>query len=349
MLFAIGSRVKLIHTGDEGVITKLLDDNMVNVLLDDGDEIPAFAEDVINIEDEKRRLSNKPVIKAKSVPVKQVKVPKEPELPKVQQQYSILKSIGIQLGFEPQMRLDGTTSNYKVHLINDTSTDVLYTFQLSLNNKVGAVKNGKLNQLSAIEIDELPFDNLNDSPIVEFECWQITTAGTGARLQKTLRIKAKQFFKKLKTAPIVNAPVHHYVLFEKLNPVKKTEEDLKSYTARKAGPMNRRKSNGQPFSRHDVSAFANFNQELDLHIEKLTTKSKGMNNSEKFNLQMNAFESYLNQAIHLGIERVFIIHGLGRGKLKNQIASVLMQHPDVTTFKNEHHPKYGWGATEVIF
>ena len=151
MLFAIGSRVKLIHTGDEGVITKLLDDNMVNVLLDDGDEIPAFAEDVINIEDEKRRLSNKPVIKAKSVPVKQVKVPKEPELPKVQQQYSILKSIGIQLGFEPQMRLDGTTSNYKVHLINDTSTDVLYTFQLSLNNKVGAVKNGKLNQLSAIE------------------------------------------------------------------------------------------------------------------------------------------------------------------------------------------------------
>lgn len=349
MLFAIGSRVKLIHTGDEGVITKLLEDNMVNVLLDDGDEIPAFAEDVINIEDEKRRLSNKSVIKAKSVPVKQVKVPKEPEPPRVQQQYAILTSMGIQLGFEPKMRLDGTTAKYVVHLINDTAHDVLYTFQLSLNNKIGSVKNGKLGHLSAVEIDELPFDQLNDSPIVEFECWQITTAGTGTRLQKTLRIKPKQFFKKVKTAPIINVAVHHYILFEKLDVVKKTEEDLKSYTARKAGPMNRRKSNGEKYSRHDVSAFANFNQELDLHIEKLTTKSNGMSNSEKFNLQVKAFEAYLNQAIHLGMERVFIIHGLGKGKLKNKIASILMQHPDVATFKNEHHPKYGWGATEVIF
>jgi len=27
----------------------------------------------------------------------------------------------------------------------------------------------------------------------------------------------------------------------------------------------------------------------------------------------------------------------------------LMNHPDVKTFKNEFHPKYGFGATEVIF
>jgi len=67
VLFAIGSRVKLKHTGDEGIIKELLPDNMASVLLNDGDEIPVFLEDIVNIEDEKRQLSSKTPIKAKVV------------------------------------------------------------------------------------------------------------------------------------------------------------------------------------------------------------------------------------------------------------------------------------------
>jgi dsDNA-specific endonuclease/ATPase MutS2 len=44
-----------------------------------------------------------------------------------------------------------------------------------------------------------------------------------------------------------------------------------------------------------------------------------------------------------------VIHGLGKGKLKNEIATRLINHPEVKTFKNEYHPKYGFGATEIIF
>jgi len=61
------------------------------------------------------------------------------------------------------------------------------------------------------------------------------------------------------------------------------------------------------------------------------------------------FDRFIDKAIRLGVPRVYVIHGIGKGKLKNMIASRLIQIPEVQTFKNEYHPRYGWGATEVIF
>ena len=103
------------------------------------------------------------------------------------------------------------------------------------------------------------------------------------------------------------------------------------------------------YSPHDVTAFANFNIELDLHLENLTHNAQKLTSSEKVRLQLRRFEEHMEEAIRLGVERVFIIHGLGKGKLRNAIASRLITMPEVKTFKNEYHPKYGWGATEVIF
>ena len=51
MLYAVGSRVRFINTGFEGTVTEILGDGMLSVHLDDGDEIPAFEEDLIRIED----------------------------------------------------------------------------------------------------------------------------------------------------------------------------------------------------------------------------------------------------------------------------------------------------------
>ena len=74
-----------------------------------------------------------------------------------------------------------------------------------------------------------------------------------------------------------------------------------------------------------------------------------MNNAEILRLQLRTFDDYLEKAIRVGVPKVFIIHGLGKGRLRNEIASRLIRHPEVETFKNEYHPRYGYGATEVIF
>ncbi|MEM8907482.1 MAG: Smr/MutS family protein, partial [Bacteroidota bacterium] len=111
----------------------------------------------------------------------------------------------------------------------------------------------------------------------------------------------------------------------------------------------KRRSAHYSSSSHEVEDFARFESEIDLHIEKILDRPGKMSQSEMLRLQILAFDQYLEQAIRLGVDRVFIIHGVGKGKLKNKIASSLIQNPDVETFKNEYHPKYGYGATEVIF
>ncbi|MEM9821425.1 MAG: DUF2027 domain-containing protein, partial [Bacteroidota bacterium] len=297
MLFAIGVRIQLKHTGAEGVVSQLLDEEMVMVRLDDGDEIPCFVEDLIRMEDVKRQLSNKPPVKAKIVKGKREKQPKAPELPEVQQQYAILKSLGIQLGFEAQMRSDGTTEKYLIHLINDTSFDVLYTFSMQMPNQVSSKQNGKLNSISTQIIGELLFDQLNDAPTIEVECWQVTTIGTGNRQFKSIRIKAQQFFKKVKTAPILNKPVHHYLVFENFEAEKERGEDLKSYTKRKAKPKTIKQDNPYYKIINDVTAYAEFDAEIDLHIDKLIDNRPKMSQAEILRQQLVAFDQYIEKAI----------------------------------------------------
>jgi len=168
MIFAIGSRVRFIHTGYEGEVTAMLGDDMLSVLLDDGDEIPAFEDDLMRIEDYRAQLRNKPPVKAKVVKGKQEKIPETPERPKIQAQYSILKSLGIQLAFEAKYKLDGSTAAYKMYLINDTQYDALYTFSLHLGEMLKLKMNEKISAVSYIELGEIPFDYLNELPQIEF-------------------------------------------------------------------------------------------------------------------------------------------------------------------------------------
>ena len=141
-----------------------------------------------------------------------------------------------------------------------------------------------------------------------------------------------------------------YLLFDTITPKKKTkEDDLKSYTQKNVRPVQYQEARNQQYNVHDVKEYANFKGEIDLHVENLQSRKGKMSSSEKLQLQLDHFEQYMDKAIRLGVPRIYVIHGIGKGKLKNRIASRLIQMPEVKTFKNEYHPRYGWGATEVIF
>lgn len=348
MLFAIGTKVRLKHTGDEGVITEMLSDGMLNVWIEDQDmEIPVFEEDLVRAEDYKN-TNHKAKIITTPPPVKKVV---KYDSPKIETQYTILKSQGLQLAFAPINDEIGLVKKYEVFLINDTQYEFIFSLKVNISNRVGRTVHGKLTAVSTFQLADLLFDELNDTPIYEIECWKITTEGTGNKQQKSLKIKAQQFFKKVKTAPLLNYPVHLYILFDKVVGKKKgqKEEDLKSYTQKKVRPIRYQQGDFKKHQVHDVQEYANFSGEIDLHIENLPSRKGKMNNAEKLQLQLEHFDKFMDKAIRLGVPRVFIIHGLGKGKLRDIIASRLIQMPEVKTFKNEYHPRYGWGATEVIF
>ncbi len=347
MLFSIGTRVRFINTKDRGTVTSMLENGMVSVLLEEeGIEIPAFLDDLERAEEE---IDEYPSVKAKIVPGKKARKIEAPELPPAHIQYAILKSKGLQLAFDPILKKDAHAERYKIFLINDTKDEALFTLTLKLSNKIDQRYNGKINAMSVYEVGDLLFDQLNDHPVFEIECWRITTAGTESRLHKSLRIKPKQFFKKTTTAPLLNRQVHLFKVFDQLKKDQaKGVEDLETYTKRNTRPVTNLDQIQERLS-NDLMEFAEFEPELDLHIDNLSKNHHKLSNTEILNIQLFHFEQYISKALRIGVDRVFVIHGVGKGKLKNEITTRLVQMEHIKSFKNEYHPRYGYGATEIIF
>ncbi|MEZ4986960.1 MAG: Smr/MutS family protein [Saprospiraceae bacterium] len=100
---------------------------------------------------------------------------------------------------------------------------------------------------------------------------------------------------------------------------------------------------------HEVWDMASFSTEIDLHIECLVDDPSAYPTNKILALQLRHFEDYMDRAIRLGVDRVFIIHGLGEGKLRQAIHNRLREMEAVKSFENAYHPLYGHGATEVLF
>ncbi len=339
MLFAKGSRVRLKISGESGVVTDMLDKDLLMIRLDGQSmEIPVFEEDLEHV--------NKDNFKEIKTEGKVFPQEAGNSFPPVKSQYAILKSLGIQLAFDAS-----SPNQYRIFLLNDTSQDYVFQFSWTVGGQIGIEKHGKIPAVSTLELGMMHMDELNDQPEATLHCGRITTDGEITELKKTIKIKAKTFFSKVMTAPLLNKPVHLFQVFLPDEPIKtatKEKEDLKTYTLRNAKPGLRPIKKSRTPS-HDLEARAQFTGEIDLHIENLVESGIKRSNAEILRIQLAHFEKFIGEAIRLGAERVFIIHGLGKGKLRDEIASRLMQMPDVKTFQNNYHPRYGFGATEVIF
>ncbi|MEM8524026.1 MAG: Smr/MutS family protein [Bacteroidota bacterium] len=344
MLIAIGTRVRLRNTGDVGVVREVLGDDLFTIYLTELDmEIPAFSN---NLE----RLDSKKGKGAQFVKGKQPKA--KPAPPPIQTQYQILTKKGLLLAFHPLYSADDSIDAFDIYLINDTVADAIYNFELRLGNRALLRQSQKINNASFCALGQLTYAQLNDSPNIHLSCWKVTTNGTGVELKKHFKIKPKNFFTRLSTAPLLNRSVHLFTLFEQLDEVvnlpKKAQEDLLRYTQQNT-EQRKKRSNNHFYRLHDVTEFAEFSGEIDLHIHELVDDPSAIEKRDIIKVQLRHFDDFLAKAIRLGRDRCFVIHGIGKGKLRNEIAQRLQHHPEVADFKNEYHPNYGWGATEIIF
>ncbi len=86
--------------------------------------------------------------------------------------------------------------------------------------------------------------------------------------------------------------------------------------------------------------------EVDLHIEKLVASTRGMDSYDILSYQLNAVRNRLQFAFQKKIQRVVFIHGVGEGKLKQELIFLLKKY-DNLKFYDADYQKYGLGATEV--
>tara|TARA_R110002072_G_scaffold292634_4_gene461555 strand:- start:2540 stop:3091 length:552 start_codon:yes stop_codon:yes gene_type:complete len=86
--------------------------------------------------------------------------------------------------------------------------------------------------------------------------------------------------------------------------------------------------------------------EVDLHINQLIKSTRGMDNYDMLNLQMDTAKRQLEFAIKNRIQRLVFIHGVGEGVLRTELEFLLNRY-DNLKFYDADYQKYGRGATEV--
>ncbi len=85
--------------------------------------------------------------------------------------------------------------------------------------------------------------------------------------------------------------------------------------------------------------------EVDLHAEKLVKSTRGMDNFDILNLQLETARFKLEYCIQKKISKIVFIHGVGEGVLKTELHYLFNKYP--VKYYEASYQQYGLGATEV--
>lgn len=231
------------------------------------------------------------------------------------------------------------TDHYTIYLVNDTPVSFSFQFSLYLNGLLEHGFNKVIPASSSFPIGEFWQAQFNDAPQIEFNC-------PNFKFSKRFKIKYKKFLTTNGPVPLLGISMCHYLLFTKLEGYSKPSTSIKDYTLQQRFVSNQSTS---AYRRANLMDMASFDPELDLHAERLVNDTSEFTSGELFEIQLRALDTFITQAAELELEQVFVIHGLGKGKLREGVEQYLRYHGDVKTYKNEFHEKFGFGATKVIF
>ena len=86
--------------------------------------------------------------------------------------------------------------------------------------------------------------------------------------------------------------------------------------------------------------------EVDLHIHMIADYTRNLTNHDMVMLQLDHFEKTLAEARSRRLQKVVYIHGIGKGRLRNELRKRLRDRSNCE-FRDADYHTYGMGATEV--
>jgi hypothetical protein len=338
MKFQIGDKVVVKHTNDDAEVVDIINDKMV-MLEVRGVKFPAYNDQLefpyFKMFSEKKLVA----------PKKEKKYIDDLRVEKKQVQQRV--EDGVWLTLIPVMDTDefgdDVVEELKIHLVNRTKEPLHFQYELSYVGKEGFALNNDIQAFEDFYLHDIPFENLNDSPLFSFEFSLIKHNNKKAPYYEVFqKLKAKQVFQRILALKEKGEATFSYLLFETY-PDKAIEEEKIDL-----GPLSKA---GYKF--YDVSQLRQHLEQpkdvLDLHIEALEPEHERLSGLQKLELQLRTFEKYYDLALLHYQPSMIVIHGVGSGKLRDEIHELLRMRKEVKSFVNQFHPSYGYGATEIYF
>jgi hypothetical protein len=336
MKFQVGDKILVLHSNEEGEIVEIINEKMVMVDVR-GVKFPAYT-DQIDFP-YFRRFSEKKLIPGKKDKkfAEDIKKEKTPAHKVVD---------GIWISFLPVIDTDefgdDVVEELKVHLVNRTYRSYNFFYRLLFFGRSEFELKNEIHPFTDFYLHNVPFQDMSDSPSFTFE-FSLTQPDKSKSdyYEASLKLKPKQLFAKIEEISKKGEATFSYRLFEDY-PDKIADEipdvsypvsaGIKIYNLKEA-----RKHLPPPRS------------VVDLHIEKLSSEWQQLSNAEILDIQLKEFEKWYEIALAHFQQTIIIIHGVGTGRLRDEIHDILRLKKEVKSFINQYHPSFGYGATEIFF
>lgn len=332
MKFSIGDKIVLKRTGEEGHVVAYINKQMMEVEVG-GTTFPVYMDEV-----------DHPYLKwftEKKQPVKSSKPPEQLPVEKTKLRAPRLAK-GIYLSFLPVFKpneQEDIVDHIKVYLLNELAEDIHFSYDVQLLQSSMFKHEGKLHGFGHVYLHSIPFEDMNDQPRFHWRLDDLVhpdlQPGEGV-----LRIRPAKLFEHINDMLQKNEPSFSYLLLQEFSPRVKPAKPEKITVAKPVMPVSAAQYPAQA---------APSPYEVDLHIEHLVPDATGLSNADMLQIQLDALQHYLQLAIVNRQERMMIVHGIGKGILREEVHRILKQTPEVKHFTNEWQGPYGFGATEVFF
>lgn len=328
----IGDKVRMLRAKEQGVITRFLPGNQVEIEIEDGFRIPVMQSELVVVS---------PMEAERFKPSGQAAEVREAFAPQrtLGQPGQVLASVGLYLAYVPQNDRD-----VALYIVNNTDWEVLFSLAEEREGGYRGIQSATLKAKTQVKINEI-------YAMAKFEQWPTLLvqalyfrpgAGQPARmpLVKRMKPRAQAFYKNKQTVPVLGQPGHVFQLDDEMTNAgmaPPTSDGLKTamLSPNEPAPMA-------------VVSVERPNSVVDLHIEKLVPEGNaGRKPDEIVEIQLRAFEKNLENAIASGMGDITFIHGVGTGKLRQELHRQLSRHPNVRFFEDAQKQKFGYGATKA--
>jgi hypothetical protein len=313
----IGDKVRFVHGREEGIITKLLPNNIVEVEIEEGFKIPIRANEVTLVSTEEK-LRFKPAA-----------LPEQKRYDSVE----ILANQGVYMAFVPI-----NDREVAQHLINNTDWDLPFMLSGGSEPHLRGLASGVLRARDTHKVQDLLIKDFEEWGAFTFQAFFFRPAFMVLRetLVKKLKFRSNTFFKSKRKTPILEKESYLFQL---------DEEPARAMTiepSKIVESMFQKEEKTIPMSLPSKPSAV-----VDLHIEKLTSNHTSLDNSQMMEIQMRVFEQQFEAAIANGMDEITFIHGVGNGVLKYEIQRRLSGHRNVKYFEDAQKEKFGYGATRI--
>lgn len=338
MKYQIGDKIIVLHSNEEGEVIEIINDKMVMIQVR-GVKFPAYM-DQIDFPYFKR-FTEKKLFPAEPKKKYVEDLPKEKKSVK-----PVEKRVadGVWLSFLPRFVSDefgdDIVTELKVHLINRTETPLNFIYSLQFFGKQEFEVRGEVMAFTDFYLHDVDFEDMNDSPAFVFEFSLLKADKKKADYyEASVKLKPKQLFDRIELLKEKGEATFTYKLFDQY-PDRPYDDYVETPV-----PKGTKVYSLKDIRQHIQPA----RTVVDLHIEKLTDSWKHLTNGEILTMQLKEFDKWYDAAIANYQPHLIVIHGIGSGKLRDEIHQLLRNRREVKSFVNQFHPSFGYGATEIYF